>query len=150
MSKFIVQISNEITEETTTLDFWFHSEEDAQNYIDNEVYPALGTGEQILGLMGEYYPSEDYDYYVVEVDDDEYLDLKEDPSYGYEPSADMKEKWRMLSLPPVEDDKGNMLACSKCGAGIRWDDGKMVCQNCHKVFNNKTIRKCHKYPYYPD
>lgn len=146
MSKFIVKIFNELTGEATIDDTWFHSEEDAQNYINNEVYPALSTGAEIFELRGEdFTPAEDYDYYVEEVDDDEYLDLKEDPDYGFEPDDNLKEAWRMMSLPPVEDDEGCMLACDECGAGIRWDDGKMVCQNCHKVFNKRSIRKCRKY-----
>ncbi len=71
--------------------------------------------------------------------------MKEDPDYGFEPSDELKEAWRMIKLPPVEDDEGNMLACDECGAGIRWDDGEMVCQACHKVFDDITITRCRRY-----
>lgn len=146
MAKFVVKIYNQLTDEESIDDTWFHSEEDAINYINNEVYPALSTGAETLALMGEdYTPSECFECYVEEADDDEYPDLKEDPDYGFESSDELKEAWRMMKLPPVEDDEGNMLACDECGAGIRWDDGEMVCQECHKVFDDITITRCKRY-----
>ena len=146
MAKYIVKYVDHNSGETTIDDTWFHSEGDAQNYIENSLYPALATGAEILDLRGEdYVPVEDIEFYIEEVDDDEYMDLEEDPDYGFEPDDDLKEAWRMMSLPEVTDDEGDMLACDECGAGIRWDDGEMVCQNCHKVFDDMSIRQCRKY-----